>query len=171
MSRGKRRLNAHVNRVLRIGQGDSVLEVGFGPGVTLAHLAAAHPGARFIGVDPSAVMLCQAAGRNRAAMLAGQVELRLGTAERLPLGDETVEHVLVLHSLHHWSDPLAGLQQLHRVLKPDGSALVGLRGRPETAIGSVADSLAAAGFAAVREAPAPSGVSSTFLLADREAAR
>jgi ubiquinone/menaquinone biosynthesis C-methylase UbiE len=165
MARGKQALNELVTELLDAGDGDTILEVGFGPGVTLAHLASAVPGAQLIGVDPSPVMLCQATKRNRAAIISGRVQLSLGIAEDLRLPADAVTCALVLHSLHHWDDPVRGLTELRRVLAPGGRFVLGLRGVRERSTARARDALLTAGFTDVRRLPAAPGISSTLLVA------
>jgi ubiquinone/menaquinone biosynthesis C-methylase UbiE len=168
MAHGKEPLNELVTELLGAGDGDTILEVGFGPGVTLAHLARAVPGAHLIGVDPSPVMLCQATQRNRAAMIAGRVELRLGVAEELTLPDGAVSRAVVIHSLHHWNDPERGLAEVRRALSPRGRLVLALRGAHDEGAARARAALLAAGFCDVRSAARSPGVSSTVLVADTD---
>lgn len=164
MARGKAALNRRVAELLAPAPDDWVLEVGFGPGTTLAHLAPMLPAGRVVGVDPSSVMFRQAARRNRAATSAGRVELRLAAAERLPFADAQFDKALTLHSLGHWSAPVEGLREVRRVLKPGGTLLIGLRG--EHASETIEAMLFSAGFVLPRP-PQPSRArhGSTLVLA------
>src|SRR6266516_5174338 len=60
---------------------DRVLELGFGPGVAVREFASRATSGLVVGVDHSEVMLRQARKRNAAAVRAGRVDLRVGTAE------------------------------------------------------------------------------------------
>ncbi len=75
----------------------AILELGVGTGVTSARLLAAHPGARFVGLDASAPMLEAA----RAALPAERVELIVGRLEDpLPAGGfDLVVSALAVHHL------------------------------------------------------------------------
>src|SRR3954469_18079158 len=65
--------------------GNSVLEIGFGPGVDVRRFArAVGANGRVAGVDISSEMLRQASGRSREAIRAGRVDLRQGSASELP---------------------------------------------------------------------------------------
>jgi ubiquinone/menaquinone biosynthesis C-methylase UbiE len=44
----------------------------------------------------------------------------LGAAESLPLSDSSVDVVLSSISFHHWSDQIAALREIIRVLRPGG---------------------------------------------------
>jgi ubiquinone/menaquinone biosynthesis C-methylase UbiE len=119
-------LPAWVLDLLEINPPDSVLEVGSGPGVGLELAAArAHEG-RVVGVDPSETMLKMAHRRNHAPIEAGRVELRPGTAEKLPFEDDPFDKAMTMNSLHLWTDPVAGLKEVRRTLRPGGCIAVAI---------------------------------------------
>ncbi|MGE0454058.1 MAG: metalloregulator ArsR/SmtB family transcription factor [Vicinamibacteria bacterium] len=76
---------------------------------------------RVIGVDQSAAMLT--AARKRTAGLPN-VELRRGELEALPLDDASVDAALLLLALTYVPEPRGVLEELARVLKPGGRAVV-----------------------------------------------
>lgn len=120
MARTNRAWAEQVVDALGIGPRDAVLEIGFGPGVAIALLAARVSEGRVAGIDPSAAMLAQAKARNAQAIGRGRVDLRLGTAERLPFAADTFAKVLAINSMQIWEDKPAGLREALRVLKPGG---------------------------------------------------
>jgi SAM-dependent methyltransferase len=112
--------------LLDINLTDSVLEVGSGPGVGLEFAAASAREGRVVGVDPSETMVEMAHRRNRTQIEAGRVEVCLGTADKLPFDDETFDKAMTLNSLQIWPDPLAGLMEIRRVLRPGGRIAVAI---------------------------------------------
>lgn len=128
MSRGKLAVSDLVADLLELDEDSHVLEVGSGPGVTLAHLSERFPRSRFAGADRSDVMLCQAIRRNRAPCLAGRCELHLAPAERLPFADARFTAAFTLNSIGFWTSQRDGLRELARVILPGGKLLIGLRG-------------------------------------------
>ena len=77
--------------------------------------------AAVVAVDGSAAML--AAARVRLGDI-GNVTLREGELENLPVGDEELDVVTLFLALHHVSDPSVVLAEARRVLKPGGRLLV-----------------------------------------------
>ncbi|MGZ5477482.1 MAG: methyltransferase domain-containing protein, partial [Thermoanaerobaculia bacterium] len=79
-----RQRNAWAVSLLDIQPHDRVLEIGFGPGLAIADIARRLTTGTAVGLDHSELMLLAASRRNTAAIAAGRVELRLGSAESLP---------------------------------------------------------------------------------------
>ena len=97
-----------------------VLEIGVGTG----HNLPLYDGAKvrkLYALDPSEASWEIA--RPRAAPLSFPVEFIGLPGERIPLEDESVDTVLVTFSLCTIPDPLAALQGMRRVLKPEGQLL------------------------------------------------
>src|SRR5690242_5004780 len=100
-------------------EGAAVLDVGTGPGVLLAELAARRPDLSLTGGDLSADMVA-AARRN---VRAGDV-VRVANVTDLPFPDGSFDLVVSSISLHHWDRPAAAVPQLARVLRPGGRVCV-----------------------------------------------
>ncbi len=99
-----------------------LLDVGTGPGWLLAHLAGEAPAMELTGLDVSLAMVKQA--RKNLSAHSGRVRVELGNAESLPFGDGTFDLVVSTGSIHHWKEPVKGLDEIHRVLSPGGAALI-----------------------------------------------
>lgn len=108
----------------KLGKGDRAVDIGCGPG-TAARIAAAR-GVPVTGVDPSSIALRLARVLSRGAGLAPITWLP-GTAEHLPLADESVTVAWSISSVHHWADQAAGCAEIHRVLAPGGRVLLAER--------------------------------------------
>jgi ubiquinone/menaquinone biosynthesis C-methylase UbiE len=94
-----------------------VLEVGIGSGLNLPFYSATGV-TRLIGIDPSADLLAMA--RKRVGGVAFPVTLVGQPADRIPLDDRSVDTVVVTWSLCSIQNPVAALEEIRRVLKPDG---------------------------------------------------
>lgn len=95
---------------------ESILEVGCGTGGTLRALSEEFPHARVSGVEPVADAV--AAGCRKGC------SVTLGSFDRLPAEDASVDLLLTLDVLEHLDDDVAGLAEACRVLRPGGRLVV-----------------------------------------------
>jgi ubiquinone/menaquinone biosynthesis C-methylase UbiE len=111
----------------RVAPGDRVVDVGCGPGV--AAREAARLGAAVTGVDPAAPMLGLARRLTRRRASIAWIE---GSAERLPVADDSATVLWSIATVHHWHDVDAGLAEAGRVLVGGGRLLaIERRARPD----------------------------------------
>ncbi len=108
---------------------DRVLEIGFGPGIAIQEFARRATSGLVVGVDHSEVMVHQARKRNAAAVSAGRVDLRLGSADALPAFDAPFDKILAVNSLMFWDDPVARVKELHDLLRPGGQLAIAYQPR------------------------------------------
>jgi SAM-dependent methyltransferase len=97
------------------GESGTVVEIGAGVGANFDHIPS---GARLMAVEPSVAM--HETLRARAIQRGIDLELVGGTAERLPLADESVEEIICSLVLCTVEDPAATLAEVCRVLRPGG---------------------------------------------------
>src|SRR5262249_35135573 len=83
------------------------------------------------GVDVSASMQKVARRRNPDP----KIELAIADAAALPFDAGAFDKVLSVHTLYFWKDPAACLREIRRVLRPDGTLVLGFtpKHRPRTA--------------------------------------
>jgi ubiquinone/menaquinone biosynthesis C-methylase UbiE len=102
----------------------SILDIGTGPGWLLVKLYQRSPSLRLVGIDLSASMVVQARKNLAGLRLADIIKVCVGKSSQLPFAVASFDTVVSTGSLHHWKDPLAGLNEIYRVLKPGGYALI-----------------------------------------------
>ena len=101
-----------------------VLDVGTGPGRLLHHLHRCAPELELTGVDISTAMVKKAEANLKKSGLAGKARVMYGASHGLPFPDAYYDLVLSTGSIHHWVEPVKGLNEIFRVLKPGGRALI-----------------------------------------------
>ena len=94
---------------------ETVLDLGAGTGKLTELLAERYP--RVIAVEPLPGM------RAILQRKVPQAELVAGTAERMPLGDGSVDAVVVAEAFH-WFDSETAAREIARVLRPNGKLVV-----------------------------------------------
>src|SRR5262249_1565373 len=94
----------------------TVLEIGPGTGANLRYLA--KESVRWLGIEPNPSMYPYL--EREANLLGIQIDVRQGTAERLPAPDKSVEAVVSTLVLCCVPDQQRALQEVLRVLKPGG---------------------------------------------------
>lgn len=115
--------NAIAIAALHLCEGESLLELGCGPGLALQALLRSTDLVWIIGLDWSEVMLSRAARRNRPAIEAGQLALVRGDFAALPLKAESVGAVLAVNVVYFMKNSGAA-REVHRVLRPGGRIVV-----------------------------------------------
>jgi len=102
-----------------------VLDVGTGKGRLPIRIAQENPNLEVYGVDISSKAIEAAEIQTRSAKLPGKIpRFQVGDISSLAFEDDYFDLVLSTYSLHHWPSPLAGLNEIHRVLKPKGQAWI-----------------------------------------------
>jgi SAM-dependent methyltransferase len=116
------RREAHLEDVAGFGDhgGQTVVEVGCGVGTDGSRFL--EGGARYLGVDQSAVAVRTA--RQTFDMLGLGGLLAQGYATALPIRTGVVDFAYSNGVLHHVPDTEATVRELHRVLRPGGQCLV-----------------------------------------------
>ena len=110
--------------ILTYAPGGRLLDIGTGPGRLLLKLAEYSKQLQLAGLDISAAMVSRAKANIKRAGLGGKIDIREGAAEKLPFADGFFDVVVSTGTVHHWKHPGACLDDIHRVLKTGGWALL-----------------------------------------------
>jgi ubiquinone/menaquinone biosynthesis C-methylase UbiE len=102
------------------GRGD-LLDVACGPGVVTA--AIAPTAASVVAFDATEQMLEKAKARCARAGLTN-VAFKHGDAENLPFGDGQFDGIVTRLAIHHFAHPQRALDEMFRVLRPGGAAVI-----------------------------------------------
>jgi arsenite methyltransferase len=98
---------------------ENVLDVGCGSGWLTRRVAGMVPDGRVVGMDISDEMIRLA----RRQSLANQNILYLvGEVGEIPWEPNFFDRAISVESAYYWPDPAAGVKEVHRVLRPAGTA-------------------------------------------------
>jgi ubiquinone/menaquinone biosynthesis C-methylase UbiE len=100
----------------------SVLDVGCGGGQAVIRMKERYPHLRLAGIDLSTGQIARA--RQRAQLKGCSLQFEVADAQTLPFPDASFDVVFSFGSAKHWPDPLKGIAECWRVLKPGGELLV-----------------------------------------------
>jgi ubiquinone/menaquinone biosynthesis C-methylase UbiE len=106
---------------MQIQPNDKILDVGCGAGWLTRILAERVPNGRAVGTDISNEMI-------ERARLAGSgllnLEYVVGGVEDIPWQSDFFDKAISVESSYYWPDPLQGLREIRRILRPAGSAWI-----------------------------------------------
>jgi ubiquinone/menaquinone biosynthesis C-methylase UbiE len=105
--------------VAQVQPGKLAADIGAGSGFITEGLLSR--GVHVIAVDQSEAMQAQA--RLKFAAFAG-LDYRIGTAERLPISDGSLDYAFANMYLHHVEDPQIAIDEMRRALKPGGRLVI-----------------------------------------------
>ncbi|HOS96230.1 MAG TPA: class I SAM-dependent methyltransferase [Deltaproteobacteria bacterium] len=113
----------HIARDLSLQGNAQVLDVGAGPGHLALRVAELHPSSTVTGVDFSPMQV-RAARRLQRSREIGNCRFSKANAMHLPFDEARFDAVVSVGSIKHWPDPLQGIREMVRVLRPGGLLLV-----------------------------------------------
>ena len=114
MGRYSRLLAPQLADLAGVREGQRVLDVGCGPGALTTELVARLGPAAVAAVDPSMPFVAAARARHPG------VDVRGARAEELPFDDDAFDAALSQLVVHFMADPVAGLTEMRRVVRPGG---------------------------------------------------
>ena len=106
--------------LLNLQPSDRVLEIGFGPGVTIQKMSEIVTDGVIWGIDHSEVMFRQASKRNQHAITLGRVRLFLTSVSQLPSFDDPLDKILAVNNVQFWDNKTDVLRRLREQLHIGG---------------------------------------------------
>lgn len=127
LNRGNRRAIAAAVDATGVAGGATVADIGFGGGVGLG-LFLDRVGADGVvhGVEPSPDMLARARSGFAGQVAAGRLVLDAGSLTALPSADASLDAAITVNTIYFLDDLPAACAELARVLRPGGTAVVGI---------------------------------------------
>ncbi len=104
---------------LSVNPGDKILDLASGTGEPALTLARRNPHAQVIGTDAAAGMVRAASNKLKTERL-DNIEFTTMSAEQLDFEDASFDKVICRFGVMLFENPLQGLKEMHRVLRPGG---------------------------------------------------
>jgi ubiquinone/menaquinone biosynthesis C-methylase UbiE len=105
---------------LAIKSGDSIFEIGYGPGLGISLLANNTKDCSIGGIDYSGLMLKQATKRNRKFIDHGVVNLSYGDLLTTDLGSEKYDKIFCVNVIYFWKDLKTVFEKIYSMLNNGG---------------------------------------------------
>jgi len=102
----------------------TLVDIGCGSGNLIIQIAESFPDLNLIGIDISSEILEFAKKLALDRNLGKRIEFKIGNVEKLPFSNESIDFIISTLSLHHWVNPVKVFNEIHRVLKRDGTLLI-----------------------------------------------
>ena len=109
---------------VEIGADFVILDVGCGGGKTVSRLAELGLKGKVYGIDYSADMVKYSRNVNKKLIAQNRVEIVEGSVEEMDFPDSYFDLVTAFETYYFWHNLPAALQEIERVLKPNGTLLV-----------------------------------------------
>lgn len=102
----------------------ATLDIGCGGGMNLCTLLRLCPQGCATGVDYSSTSVRVSQKTNAASIAEGRCRVLQADVNQLPFPDSSFDLATAFETLYFWPDPIAGLSEIRRVLRPGGSILI-----------------------------------------------
>lgn len=103
---------------------DTVLEIGFGPGISIRTMSKKLASGYIYGIDESMAMIESAGRRNKQAVNSGKVKLLCSSANNLPDFEKKISKVLTINSFEFWEDKVKALNDLKKHMDTGGQIYI-----------------------------------------------
>jgi len=99
----------------------NILDIGTGPGRLLSEISKQAPQLKLFGLDISKAMI-DLAKQNLASI--PDIDLRAGNINQTDFPDNFFDCIVSTGSFYNWDNPVQGLNEIFRILKPDKTAYI-----------------------------------------------
>ncbi|MBA4850651.1 class I SAM-dependent methyltransferase [Emticicia sp. BO119] len=127
MNKGNEEINVLAINTLNVQAHEVILEIGMGNGFFVKDILSLAPAIHYIGCDFSEAMVEAAILYNKDFINNSQAKFFLASADNLPFESPTFNKIFTVNTLYFWENPALVLQEVKRVLKPEGQLLIAIR--------------------------------------------
>ena len=103
---------------------DKILDCGCGGGGNIARMLRLVPDGKVSGLDYSEISVAKSKDVNKAAIEAGQCEIRQGNVAAIPFADSSFDVVTAFETIYFWPAISESFKEVRRVLKPGGTFMI-----------------------------------------------
>ncbi|WP_317899594.1 class I SAM-dependent methyltransferase [Aurantibacillus circumpalustris] len=127
MNQGNGRINYDALQILKAGNEDRILEIGMGNGYFVSEILEKNSKVKYTGCEISDEMVEEALKINEKYIKTKQADFVKGNIRALPFAKEAFDKIITINTIYFWDDEMTALNELKRVLKPNGQLIISLR--------------------------------------------
>lgn len=129
MNKGNKYICLNTYKILDPKPNKLILEIGMGNGFFVKDLLKMAKDITYIGVDFSDVMVEEATKINQEFTNTKQASFLTASVDKLPIKDASIDYITTTNTIYFWPNLKNSLQELCRVLKPNGKLVIGYRSK------------------------------------------
>jgi ubiquinone/menaquinone biosynthesis C-methylase UbiE len=120
MEKGNKRHYDIIIPEMNLTKENTILEIGYGPGIGLELLSKKYPGIKIDGIDFSELMYNRASLRNGDSIQNGTIILKYGDFLNETLENEKYDRIFCINVIYFWEDISIPFKKILHGLKPGG---------------------------------------------------
>ncbi len=113
-----------ISTIRKLNPTGTLIDVGCGSGNLIIQIAKKFSNLNLIGIDLSEDIITAAIKSAEENGVNKKIKFEIGSVEKLPFSDDSIDFIVSTLSLHHWYDPLTSFKEIYRVLRRNGTCLV-----------------------------------------------
>ncbi len=132
MSQGNVHIIHDTLNLMNVDADDNILEIGMGNGFYVPEILEKSAGIQYTGCDYSELMTIESSKLNSKWVTTGRAVFIHANISSLPLSNDVFDKVFTINTIYFWEDNDKALQEVSRVLKPNGRLIIGFRPKHQT---------------------------------------
>ncbi|MFX1325923.1 MAG: class I SAM-dependent methyltransferase [Promethearchaeota archaeon] len=113
-----------VSTIKKLNPIGTLVDIGCGSGNLIIQIAETFSNLDLLGIDLSEEIISAAIKKAEKNGVKEKIKFEIGSVEKLPFSNNSIDFIVSTLSLHHWSEPVTSFKEISRVLKKDGICLV-----------------------------------------------
>jgi ubiquinone/menaquinone biosynthesis C-methylase UbiE len=132
MSKGNMHIIHDTFKSLNAEADDNILEIGMGNGFYVKEILARSERINYTGCDYSQLMVHESEKLNANWISNGKARFIHSTITSLPFADAAFNKVFTINTIYFWDNEIDVLNEIKRVLQPNGKLIIGFRPKHQT---------------------------------------
>jgi ubiquinone/menaquinone biosynthesis C-methylase UbiE len=132
MSKGNMHIIHNSFNALNAEPGDNILEIGMGNGCYVKEILERSESIHYTGCDFSELMVQESEKFNSNWITKGKARFIHSNITALPFKADVFSKIFTINTIYFWDNEIAALNEIKRVLQPNGRFIIGFRPKHQT---------------------------------------